>query len=244
MHEIEAGKRTMKSESHQTRFRFAAANRTVRRRSLALTLAALLAAGGCFELSPFLFNPSFVNRVEGGLFPFVPGPENELLFVRVVNSSNETLRFLVTIERSRTISDSTGEGRVTDSQTIELSTAPGQLSNEAGVLFDCSPANPITRVGLGENLNRPTTDPGLLVGGLGDITQGFGVPPNINPLSRDNGDFQCGDTLIYEAFTSANAPGGFRVQAFVLPFESQPTQTARDTFTVAADFLRGRPIEE
>ena len=203
--------------------------------------AALVMAGACFD--PLFVNPAFVNTFQGGLFPFVPGGENDLLLVRTVNSTNVTLRFLVTIERATLLTEGGGNGTVTDAQTTELFTIPGGQSNEAGVLYDCSDQNPVARLGLGENLNRPGTEPGLFVGGTGDITQGFGVPPNINPLSRDNGDFKCGDTVIFEAFESNNAPGGFKVRAFVLDFETQPVSTVRDTFTVAAEFLRGRPSE-
>jgi len=200
-----------------------------------------VASMSCFDAA-LLLNPSFVNTIEGGLFPFVPGPENELLLVRAVNSTNETLSFLVTIERARLLGQ--GSGSINESETIDVFTSPANLANEAGILFDCTAENPINRIGLGENLNRPETEPGLLVGGVGDVTQGFGVPPNINPLSREDGDFQCGDTVIFEAFVSANAAGGFKVRAFVLPAATQPEDTFRDTFGVAAQFLRDRPGEE
>jgi len=204
-------------------------------------VAGAMALMGCFD-SALLLNPSFVNTVEGGLFPFVPGAANEMILIRSVNTTNQSLLFVVTIERARLLAE--GSGSVNESETIEVFTGPGDLANEAGVLFDCTGDNPINRIGLGENLNRPDTEPGLFVGGVGDITQGFGVPPNINPLSRENGDFACGDTVIFEAFISANAPGGFKVRAFVLPHEGQPERTRRDTFTVAAEFLRDRPSEE
>ena len=74
--------------------------------------------------------------------------------------------------------------------------------------------------------------------------QGFGVPPNSSPLSLVAGDYSCGDTAIYQAIGSTNAPGGFKVQAFVLLAEDQPSPTARNTFQVAGDFLRDRPGEE
>lgn len=201
----------------------------------------MLAGAGC--LDPLIFNPALVNRLQGGLFPFVPGPDNNLLLVRVVNATDTTLRFLVTVEKSRTLMEGSTTGMVTDAETTELFTVPGAQSNEAGVLFDCFAEDPITRVGLGQNLDRPTTERGLFVGGEGDITQGFGVPPNIGPLSLERGDYMCGDTVIFEAFESAGAPGGFKVRAFVLPYLTQPTSTTRDTFTVAADFLRDRVTE-
>ncbi len=198
-------------------------------------------AGGCFD--PLIFNPAFVNQFEGGLFPFVPGRKNDLLLIRTVNTTNVTMRFLVTIERTRILSSGPDGGAINESETTELFTIPGSKSNESGTLFDCSAENPISRIGLGENINRPDTEPGIFVGGVGDIEQGFGVPPNINPLSRDAGDFKCGDTVVFEAFTSANAPGGFKVRAFVLDADTQPINTTRDTFTAAAEFLRDRPTE-
>jgi len=201
----------------------------------------LVGAGGCFD--PLILNPAFVNQFQGGLFPFVPGRSNDLLLVRTVNTTNVTMRFLVTIERSRILSSGPNGGAINESETTELFTTPGSKSNESGALFDCSAENPIARIGLGQNINRPDTEPGIFVGGVGDIEQGFGVPPNINPLSRDAGDFKCGDTVIFEAFTSANAPGGFKIRAFVLDADTQPVNTARDTFTVAAGFLRDRPAE-
>ncbi|MEE9297053.1 MAG: hypothetical protein V3W34_19095 [Phycisphaerae bacterium] len=194
-------------------------------------------APGCGDAAVLFLNPSFVNQARGGLFPLVPQPETGLLLVRVVNSTDQPVSFLVTIERGEQSVDEAA-GVITIVETTELFTSPGSQANEAGVLFECSDESPITRVGLGENLNQPTTDPGLFVGGFATGTPGFGVPPNINPLSRIFGDFTCGDTVIYQAIKSTNAPGGFKVQAFVLPFESQPGDTARDTFRVAADFLR------
>jgi hypothetical protein len=201
-----------------------------------LGLGLLAVIVGCFDPA-LLLNPSFVNTFTGELFPFAPRPENGFVLVRVVNSTTENLTFIVTVERARMLSDETGTVNETD--TINAFTTTGNQANESGILFDCFADNPITRIGLGENLNNPDTEAGLLVGGFSDITEGFGVPPNINPLSSANGDFDCGDTVIYEAFESANAPGGFKVQAFVLDWETQPETAVRNTFGVAADFLRG-----
>ena len=164
----------------------------------------------------------------------MPGPDSGLLLVRALNTTDQPVSFIVTVET----------GETEDPVTNELFTLPGSQANEAGVLFTCTDEFPITRVGLGENLNQPTTNPGLFVGGLAANEQGFGVPPNINPLSLIAGDYTCGDTVIFQAIVSTNAPGGFKVQAFVLPAESQPEDTARNTFQVAGDFLRDRPGEE
>ncbi len=207
-------------------------------RRVALCVAGALLCG-C-DSRAFL-NPAFVNSVEGGLFPLVPEPGSGLLFVRVVNTTSENIRFTVTIERA---AGGGGTGEVTNAETIDLFTQTGAQSNESGVVFDCTEDNPILRVGLGEDLNRPSTDPGLFVGVIGDITAGFGVPANINPLNAAFNDFQCGDTVIFQAIAANSEPGGFRVNPFVLPHELQPDDTVRDTFQVTADFLRGRPSEE
>ena len=208
------------------------------RRAKLLALAALAAVVGCFDPA-LLLNPAFVNTFQGGLFPFVPRPENNFVLVRVVNSTTEPVTFIVTVERERLVGEEVGI--VNETETINVFTDTGDQANESGILFDCFAENKITRIGLGEDLNRPTSEAGLLVGSFADIVQGFGVPPNINPLSSEAGDFDCGDTVIYEAFLSANAPGGFKVAAFVLDWETQPESTTRRTFGVAADFLRDRP---
>lgn len=213
------------------------------RNLLTIIPACLLIFVGCSDPT-LLLNPSFVNRTQGGLFPLVPRPESGLLFVRVVNNSADRLTFVVTVERSTQVDD-TGEGTFTEAETVELFTEPVALANEAGILFECTVADdPISRVGLGRNLNQPTTDPGLFIGGFGDQALGFGAPANINPLNLAANDFQCGDTVIFEAFRSPSEPGGFRVNAFVLPWERQPENTLRQTFQVAADFIRGRPREQ
>ncbi len=211
-----------------------------------ILLSALALCGlpaGCGEDAILFLNPSFVNRTQGGLFPLVPQPDSGLLLVRVVNTTGQTISFLVTIERTVGVDVDDATGNVITSQTNELFTVPGSQTNETGILYDCTAELPITRIGLGRNLNQPTTDPGLFVGAFADIGAGFGVPANINPLASAFGDFFCGDTVIYQVIDSNNEPGGFKVQAFVLPFEGQPANTSRDTFQVAGDFLRDRPGE-
>ena len=63
-------------------------------------------------------------------------------------------------------------------------------------------------------------------------------------MSSEFVDFRCGDTIIFQAIQAINEPGGFKVKAFVLPFETQPAETVRNTFQVAADFLNDRPTED
>ena len=220
--------------------------RRVAARVLATGTLAVAIMVGCGN--PAFFNPAFINSTSGELFPLVPRPETGLVLIRAVNNTSERLTFIITIERSTEVANGDGTGgTITDTETVELFTQPQALANEAGVLFDCTAANPITRIGLGRNLNQPQTEPGLFVGGLGDIVPGFGVSGNINPLSNDPPeltDFLCGDTVIFQALQSIAAPGGFLVKPFVLQFESQPEDTVRDTFRVATDFLGGRVTEQ
>ena len=105
-----------------------------------LLLLVMLSPVGC---DPSLLNPAFVNSIQGGLFPLVPQPDTNLLLVRVTNSTNDTIRFTVTIERSMPAAQGGSTGTVTQSESIDLFTQPGSQSNEAGVLFECSTANPI-----------------------------------------------------------------------------------------------------
>lgn len=203
---------------------------------------ALILSVACGD--PTLLNPAFINQSQGGLFPLVPGPDANLILVRAVNSTNERLTFLVTVERATLVTEGDEVATITATETFELFTLPSSFANEAGVMFECTSDQSISRIGLGRNLNQPQTDPGLFVGGLGDIIPGFGVPANINPLSSEFVDFRCGDTIIFQAIQAINEPGGFKVKAFVLPFETQPAETVRNTFQVAADFLNDRPTED
>lgn len=206
-----------------------------RRRHL-VAIAGVHLLAGCGD--PTLLNPAFVNSTQGTLFPVAPRPESGLILVRAVNTTTTAMSFLVTIERATIVEDVGGTGQSSLAQTTDVFTTPGAQANEAGTLFECTTENPISRIGLGENLNRPTSEPGLFVGGADDIVQGFGVPPNINPLSSDQNDFQCGDTVIYRVLESNSAPGGFKVEAFVIAWETQGP-TVRNTFGVAGEFLNG-----
>ena len=178
---------------------------------------------GCGDDAAAIFNRSFINTLTASEFPLAPRPENGFVLVRVVNSAQDPIRFLV----------------------VELFTQPGANVNEAGVLFECSPEEPILRIGLGRNLNKPQSDPALFVGGVAAGTPGFGVPSNKNPLSSEDGLFQCGDTVIFRAIVSTNSVGGFRVESFVIPWESQPEDVGKDTFGSVRRFLNeGRREEE
>ena len=96
-------------------------------------------------------------------------------------------------------------------------------ANELGHVFRCSD-QAIERIGLGENLLP--TDQGVFVGAETGGVAGFGVPSGINALSREAGNFACGDTVIFQAISSSSVPGGVRIQSFVLTDNDQP-----DNFT-------------
>lgn len=209
-----------------------------------LRLSLLVVMTGCGADAALLLNPAFVNQIEGGvLFPLAPRPDTGLLFIRANNATTESITFLITVERSTLLVEGNTTMTLSESKTTEVFTEPGSNSNDAGILFNCDENNQITRIGLGRNLNQPSTDAGLFIGGFNDVIPGFGVPGNINPLDALDGDFECGDTIVYRAIQSVNQPGGFRVQAFIIPWENQPDNTTRNTFDVASQFLGGRPTE-
>ena len=201
---------------------------------LAGGLIALMAAawtGGCS--STLLLNPAFVNSTTGEVFPLTPGDRSGFVLVRVNNTTQNPIEFVVTAERLVPAPDDpTVTNQVT--QSFRLLTQPTAQANDLGVLLDC----PVARVGLGENIDRPGTEPGLFVGATAVGAGGFGVPPNINPLSADIGNFDCGDTIVYQASEAGGAVGGVIVASFVLNAESQPAvPTGIDTFMNARSLL-------
>lgn len=193
-----------------------------------------------------VFNPAFVNTISGGEFPVTPGPGAAFVFVRGLNETNQVVEFIVTIEREVLVTDDQGQFQVDEfgnfvtrpeRETVQLTTFPQGLSNDIGVLFPCN-ESPITLVGLGENLLP--TDPVIFVGGQGPAgTSGFGVTaPNLNPLSLFAGNFNCGDTIIYRAFTNFGVAGGVGVQTFLLPGSEQPSLfDGPNTFVNLQQFL-------
>lgn len=192
---------------------------------------------GCGDDAAAIFNRSFINTLTATEFPVAPRPETGFVLVRVVNSTTEPVRFLVTVERRTVVGEGDEQATVIEPETVELFTLPGAKVNETGVLFDCSPEEPIRRIGLGRNLDKPQSDPALFVGGVAAGTPGFGVPANRNPLNSETGQFQCGDTVIFRAIVSTNSVGGFQVESFVLPWELQPAVVGRDTFGSVRRFL-------
>ncbi len=193
-----------------------------------------------------LFNSAFLNTFVGGQVPVTPGPVAAFVLVRGVNNTNQTVEFIVTVEREALRPDANGgferdeSGNfITDTvrQTVRLLTQPTGLASDLGVLFDCS-LEPVTVVGLGENLLPD--EPAIFVGGQGAGAQtGFGViAPSLNPLRLDIGNFNCGDTIIFQAFTASGVAGGVVVQSFLLPGSEQPGQfVGPSTFENLATFL-------
>jgi hypothetical protein len=191
------------------------------------------------------FSPSFLNLLGGSVVPLTPGAATDFVLVRCVNRTANPIEFIVTLEREVVSDADVGEsdagGEQADApaqleaKTFELQTFPGGAANEIGILLDC----PVTRVGLGEDLNFPTEEPGLFIGTTEDqLIQGYGVPGNVYPLDARVGNFACGDTLIFEVATALGVPGNVRVTTYVLAAADQPdTFSGPDTFGNARVFL-------
>ncbi len=193
---------------------------------------------GCGE-NAMLLNPSFVNYAVGGIVPLTPGASSGFILVRVSNGTPNNIRFVVTAERKTQVIDENGlETTETSYETVRLQTYPASLANDVGILFDC----PVTRVGLGENIDFPDTEAGLYIDAVPGEAEGFGVPGFVNPLSAEAGNFSCGDTIIFEARVKTGAVGSVEVTAFVLSAAERPTEVSGpDTFnnarTVIEQFL-------
>ncbi len=214
-----------------------------------ICLSALVVAG----CGSGVFNPAFVNTVTGGVVPLTPGPGADYVLVRVLNSTSQVLEFIVTIERDVFVLDSNGNPQVdedgifitrTERETVRLSTGATGNSTELGVLFSCA-ISPITRIGLGENLLP--TDAAVFVGGQGaGGAEGFGVPADeLNPLELFAGNFNCGDTVTYQAFVQTGKAGGVGLQVFLLPgFEQPDVFSGPNTFVNYQRFLESQIQED
>jgi len=219
-----------------------------------LVLAALpVAVGGCGAEGAFL-NPAFINTFVGGQFPLTPGPGAAFVMVRVVNETQNTAEFTVTIEREDFVLDEDGNRQfddlgnpITESkrQTVRLQTFATAPANELGILFSCSPS-PVDIVGLGENLLP--NDPAVFIGGEGGGgTPGAGVTAaDVAPLVRTAGNFNCGDTIIFRASPAGGiVDGTVNVQSLLLPGSEQPSEFAGpSTFTNYAQFLESQQRED
>jgi hypothetical protein len=209
----------------------------------------LMLSGGCGGF----INDALLNTVVGGVVPKTPGPVAPFILVRASNRTAQNIDFIVTAEIERLVRDNEGNFVVDDDgnfvttperRTVRLSTFPGGNSSEVGVLFDCS-LEPITFIGLGENLLP--TDAAVFVGGAGPGgAGGFGVTADrVNPLSLAAGNYDCGDTIIFEAFQALGVPGGVALQAFLLPGSEQPGSfSGPSTFVNLANFLASQRVSE
>ncbi len=215
--------------------------------------AGLVAAIGACAGTASLFNPAFINTLSGGQVPVTPGPGAAFVLVRVLNETNQLVEFIVTIEREVLVTDDAGNFQIDENgnfitrperETVNLTTNATGLATDVGVLFPCG-ESPVTVVGLGEDLLP--TDAAVFVGGEGAGGQaGFGVPAgNLNPLRLDVGNFNCGDTIIFQAFTSTGVAGGVALQVFLLPGAEQPSIfRGPDTFVNLEEFIQSQTQEE
>lgn len=216
-------------------------------------LCALLLAMTSCGSDVTLFNSAFLQTFVGGQVPVTPGPPAAFILVRGVNSTAQNVEFIVTIEKEILVRNDDGSfaqdengNFVTTPQrrTVSLLTSPNGLGSDLGVVFDCQ-TEPVTVIGLGEELLP--TDAAVFVGGgtAGGVT-GFGVAvPSLNPLRLEIGNFNCGDTVIYQAFTATGVAGGVSVQAFLLPGSEQPTGFAGpSTFVNLRDFRESQISDE
>ena len=100
-------------------------------------------------------------------------------------------------------------------------------------------------MGLGENIDFPGTEPGLYIGAVPGEQEGFGVPGSVNPLSAAAGNYECGDTLIFDAAIRSGTVGNTRVTTFVLDADEQPTEVSGpDTFNNARTVIEEYAFEE
>jgi hypothetical protein len=212
---------------------------------MVLAVAASLLVVSCGD-NARLFSDEFRNFVRGDVVPLTPGEPSQFVLVRLVNDTPDAIEFVVTAERQVLITDEQGVGVIeSTTETVRLRTLPLATANEVGALFDC----PVTRIGLGEDLNQPFSEPGLFVlegGGenLG-VQAGFGVPSNVPPLDSPAGNFGCGDTIVFRVIESRLDVGNIKVQPFVLPAASQPEAfLGPHTFNNARIFLEGQTEED
>jgi hypothetical protein len=220
--------------------------------SLGVFAAVLAAVHGC-GLGATIFNAAFLNPLFGGQFPLTPGPNADFVLVRCLNETAQNVEFVVTIERDLIVRDADGNPQIDDQgnfvteskrETVRLITFPNGNASDLGVLFDCE-TSPVTFVGLGENLLP--TDNAVFVGGEGPGgAAGVGVKAgSLNPLSLFDGNFNCGDTVLFQAFIQAGVAGNTGLKSFLLPGSEQPSQFAGpNTFANYQAFLESQVREE
>ncbi len=188
-----------------------------------------------------IFNPAFINQQTGEYFPLVPQERTGFILVRGNNATTESaIEFLITVERQ--VASETIEGAVDiETESVRLFAPAAARANDVGILIDC----PAYRIGLGENLDRPTTEPGIYVDAEAVGVGGLGVPANVNPLSSDAGNFECGDTIIFQAIEAANTVGGVKVNAYVLKGDQFSEDIIGiDTFANARSLIEEQLLED
>jgi hypothetical protein len=235
-------------------------NPIVRSLTIGCTVLSVL-LGGCSDEVRF-FNASFVNTLQGGVFPVTPGPGADFVLTRGANFTDQVVTFLVAIERRRVVRDENGRPQIDDEgnpvtedilESVELTTVPGGTSSDVGYLWPCAPgAGAVFRVGLGENLLPD--DPALFVIEPADYNAedplgaqvGSGLPATgLNPLRLDAGNFNCGDTIIFRAFVSTGVAGGVAVDALLQPGSEQPDEfSGINTFVNYQRWLESQISEE
>lgn len=211
-----------------------------------------LMAIGCGNAAAVL-NPAFANTFIGGVVPVTPGPPADFVFVRGLNETGAFAEYIVTIEREVIERDDDGNPIFDDSgevvtrpvrSTVSILVSPNAPLNDQGILFPCV-TSPINVVGLGENLLAD--DVQLVSGGTGaGGTTGVGVTdPTLNPLTREAGNFACGDTIIFRAILSTSVAGGIKIDAFLLSGFDQPDEFAGpSTFLNYQNFLESQVRED
>ena len=216
------------------------------------TLGLLTLAAACGSTAT-VFNPAFLNTLSGGYLPVTPGPGAAFVLVRVVNDTTQVVEFVVTIEREVLVVDDDGnfeqdeQGNfitVPERKTVNVTTNATGLATDMGVLFPCG-ESPVTLVGLGANLLP--TDAAVFVGGEGaGGAAGFGVPAgSLYPLSLKAGNFNCGDTIIFQAFVSTGVAGGVSLLSWLLPGSEQPDEfRGPDTFVNLEDYIESQVSED
>lgn len=209
----------------------------------------VLAGTGC---GLDVFNSAFINTLIGGQVPVTPGPVAAFVFVRCVNETDQSVEFIVTIERNVLVTDEEGNYQLdedgnpitrTERETVRLMTLAEGNARELGTLFPCG-ESPVTHVGLGENLLP--TDAAIFVGGQGTGgVGGFGVPAgDLYPLQYEAGNFHCGDTIIFRAYRVVGIAGGTALQALLLRGSDQPSSYGGpSTFENLEQFLESQVRE-
>ena len=220
--------------------------RTARIGTLLVSVGLLFGAAAC---GSGVFNPAFVNSLVGGQVPVTPGPSAAFVLVRGLNKTSQPVEFIVTIERDVLVLDADGNFQVDDQgvfvtepkrETVRVTTSATGLGTDVGVLFPCG-ESPVTIVGLGETLQP--TDAAVFVGGGGaGGNAGFGVrAESLYPLRLSEGNFNCGDTIIFQAFDSPGVAGGVALQTFLLPGSEQPSIfSGPSTFANLEEFIQSQ----